>query len=98
MDPIFDKIDTDYLREMARILGTDSHVKTAAAKPFGTKAEEKKEKKAEKMAAKSGIRKMASMNIRELLENPDFRRGVFDEIEARRNVWEPLVIARSQAE
>lgn len=95
MDPIFDKIDTDYLREMARILGTDSHVKTAAAKPFGTKAEDKKEKKP---AFKGFHSKMASMSVRELLENPDFRRGVFDEIEARRNVWEPLVIARASAE
>lgn len=94
METQFDKIDREYMLDLARILGTDSQVKLAAAKtaPAGTPAEKRAAKKVaslEKTA--SPLEKLASMNLREVLEDENFRRGVFDEIESKRSTWEPML-------
>lgn len=98
-----DKIDKEYLAEMARILGrSEGHekiaamaTKPAAALTAAAKTAKKNAGVAEEAAegAHAKLSKIASMPVRQILENEDFKRGFSDEIEARRSVWEPAVVA-----
>lgn len=74
--------------ELSSIVGMDLHVKSAAAK--GT-PEEKKEPMVKKA---SHIKKASDMSLRELIDNEDFKRGLADEMEAQRSVWEPMVTSK----
>ena len=99
-----DKIDKEYLAEMARILGrSEGHEKiaamagkpAAAALATAAKTAKKNAGVAEEAAegAHAKLSKIASMPVRQILENEDFKRGFSDEIEKRRSVWEPAVVA-----
>lgn len=93
------KVDRDYLVEMARILGTDVITKEAAAKnPEGIPGADKKlmAMKLPKKVKGGKLSKIASMSLREIMEDENFRRGVFEEIETSRPVWEPLIRSMMQ--
>lgn len=81
-----------FAKEIASITGMDTHTKEAAAKeaPEGTPAEDRKPLKKEAALAKVA----ADMDMADLFEDENFRRGVFDEIESQRHVWEPVVKER----
>lgn len=38
-----------------------------------------------------GMKKMSEMNLREIFNDPNFRRGVMEEIDSSRHIWEPAV-------
>ena len=68
-----------FAREIAAVVGMDTHTKEASAKE----------------SPEAGIVKTASdMDMGDLLEDENFRRGVFDEINDQRHVWEPIVKER----
>lgn len=75
--------------EIARITGTDLHSKTAAAK--GTPEEHKTFTK-----VAEEVKTAADMTQREVCEDENFRRGVADEIESQRHLWEPAVVEHLQ--
>jgi hypothetical protein len=39
----------------------------------------------------AGLKKLAEMSLREIFEDPNFRRGVMEEIDSSRHIWEPAV-------
>jgi hypothetical protein len=80
--------DKAFADELASIVGVDLHVKSAAAK--GT-PEEKRETMVKRA---SHIKKASDMSMPEMLEHEDFRRGIADEVEAQRSVWEPMVTSK----
>lgn len=83
-----DKIDKEYLAEMARILGhSEGHEKLAAVKKPLPPA------KPETRGVDAKLSKIASMPLREIVTDANYQRGFNDEIEARRSVWEPAVVA-----
>lgn len=90
-DKIFGDAEISLAREIASVVGMDTHTKEASAEaPEGTPAED-----VETLRKEAGLVKVASdMNLEDILENEHFRRGVFDEIEASRSVWEPIARAR----
>ena len=75
--------------EIARITGTDLHPKIAAAK--GTPEENKPFTK-----VAEEVKTAADMSQREVCEDENFRRGVADEIESQRHLWEPAVVGYLQ--
>jgi hypothetical protein len=95
-----DKLDLEYLTEMARILGTDVITKEASRKtPDGAPGADKMMMAMKKFPPKGrGHSKLASMSLREIMGDENFRRGVFEEIEAARPLLETLVAARAQRE
>ena len=80
---MFDAAGTSLAEEISRILGQPLN-KTAAAK--GTPEEGKRG-----LAKKAGITKISEMSLRSLLEHPDFVKGMQDEMEELRGIWEPVV-------
>lgn len=88
MDNTTNVTDREYLQEMARILGMDMP-KTAGLQ--GTPGEKKRRKAAALMPPKA-MSKIAGMSMREIMEDENFRRGVFDEIASRRSSWEPALM------
>lgn len=92
MNGEMDKLDRDYLVEMARILGTDVITKEATAKtPDGAPGADKGKAMRKLPPMKKEHSKIASMSMREIMDSEPFRRGVFEEIEAARPLWEPLI-------
>ena len=66
---------------------TGDHIKIA-----GTPAALQKEGSGNEDAKKpEGLKKIAEMSLREIFEDPNFRRGVMEEIDSSRHMWEPAV-------
>lgn len=38
-----------------------------------------------------GMKKLSEMNLRDIFNDPNFRRGVMEEIDSSRHIWEPAV-------
>jgi hypothetical protein len=94
-----DNLDREYLTELARILGTDVITKEAARKtPDGAPGADKMMAMKKFPPKGKGHSKLASMSLREIMGDENFRRGVFEEIEAARPLLETLVAARVQRE
>lgn len=74
--------------ELSHIVGADYHVKSAAAKGTPAAAREGLVKKA------SHIKKASDMSMAELLDDENFKRGLADEMDAQRSLWEPLVVSK----
>lgn len=97
MKPEIEQIDTEYMREVARILGHSAELsKTAKALANTPMAGLLPTKVKPGEVAKKGMSKLGSMPMKEVLTNEHFCRGFYDEIEARRAEWEPLVVAALQ--
>jgi hypothetical protein len=80
---MFDKIDQAFGEEIARFLGRP--MTTVAAAP-GTPEENKTSLK-----KTAGITKLADMNLRAVMNDPNFLAGFQHEIDSSRHIWEPLV-------
>lgn len=78
----FDDAGRLLAEELSRILNYPMQ-KTAAAQ--GTPSENKP------MIKKGGVTKISEMSLRALLEHPDFVRGMQEEMDTLRPVWEPVV-------
>jgi len=79
----------------AEVLGlTGDHVKIAGTPEAlqkegeGAACDKGKDKKKD---APEGMKKMSEMSLREIFEDPNFRRGVMEEIDSSRHIWEPAV-------
>lgn len=79
-----DAVETEYAAEIERLLGL-SHTKLASAP--GTP----EEVRAPLVKKGSEITKLADMSLRDVMAHPLFLRGVQEEIDANRHIWEPIV-------
>jgi hypothetical protein len=50
-----------------------------------------------KKAKGDGIKKMAEMSLRDIFQDANFRRGVMEEIDSSRHMWEPAAEAYIRA-
>lgn len=88
LDKIEGAAETSFAAEVLGLIG--DHVKVAGT-PEALQKEGEGAACAAKKKASTGVKKLAEMSLREVFQDPNFRRGVMEEIESSRHIWEPAV-------
>jgi len=83
-DHIKGAAELSFAREVVGISG--DHVKIA-----GTPSSLQKEGTGEIEKNFGSIKKLSEMSLPEIFQDPNFRRGVMEEIDSSRHIWEPVV-------
>lgn len=80
--------ELSFAREVLGLTG--DHVKVAGT-PEALQKEGACVKNQKPKGAAVGLKKMSEMSLREIFNDPNFRRGVMEEIDSSRHIWEPAV-------